>query len=615
MKNIIKLLALMLVLVLAVSIFVACDDTGDTGGTGGGGGSSAGGTGGSGTGGTGGSGNGGSKTEFTVVFKIQDPSGKKLDEGETREGLSRGDEAVEPYDVRDNIDLYEDWVVIGWDCDGDGEADELYLDVTEDLTAVSVVRAKKIFDIELQDKDGNKVTTIQVKESKPLIADDVELPAVKGMYHSGWTNVTTGSTSTIEKIVDQCVLKASYSEANAIVPMISKNTITVDGVIGANEPYYQGAYLPINNLREVSSGNDMRNLDPEDVMTSLGQTYNEYYATIRSQMKGSETLYRCWSDATGWAWLLWDGDYVYLMAEISDTSLIGRSPWFLGAVANAYMNDNIELWYSFEQDYDQEFTAKKIAAEPFTAQKYKIDRTKSSAPGQTEPAIANNAYSTHYSDIKLGASIIAGDDGYAEDGSRTPTYRVEMKIPARTEGVADVANHPNVDPVTGYNGPSKLEAGGDKQYADALKQESNYAFTDGKALKVGNYIRLSLQLNDLMIKGGMATLGDPNSACHENDTLAQEKKETFAGGNEYWLFTKNAEGEEVEVLPWLSPKGQTQYDTTAHLVFTLGGDSETANNVFGLTYDQDTLTKAEVDAYNATEDGLKFPIAYSPNLQ
>ena len=189
-----------------------------------------------------------------------------------------------------------------------------------------------------------------------------------------------------------------------------------------------------------------------------------------------------------------------------------------------------------------------------------------------------------------------------------------MKIPARTEGVADVANNPNVDPVTGYNGPSKLEAGGDKQYADALKKETNYAFTDGKALKVGNYIRLSLQLNDVMVKGGNNTLGDPNSACHENDTLAQDKKETHTG-NEYWLFTKNADGEDVEVLPWFSPKGQAQAETAAHLVFTLGGDSETANNIYGLNADRTTMTKAEVDAYNATEEGQKFPIEYSPNLK
>ena len=135
MKNIIKLLALMLVLVLAVSIFVACDDSGDTGGTGTGGTA----TGGTGTGGSGGSGGGGSKTEFTVVFKIQDPTGKKLDEGETRDGLSRGDEAVEPYDVRGNIDLYEDWVVIGWDCDGDGEADAIMFDTNGDGEVDTIV--------------------------------------------------------------------------------------------------------------------------------------------------------------------------------------------------------------------------------------------------------------------------------------------------------------------------------------------------------------------------------------------------------------------------------------------------------------------------------------------
>jgi hypothetical protein len=324
-----------------------------------------------------------------------------------------------------------------------------------------------------------------------------------------------------------------------------------------------------------------------------------------------------------------------MMVEVSDTTLLGRNAWFLNNVSNAYLNDNFEIWYTFEQDPNQEITGKKIAADAMNGQKYVINRTSTYNGRPTEEdGWMFSSYSTHYKDIEVKSVTAKFSDTYAttgmeqsgkaEDGTRAPSYRVELKMPARTEGAPDTANFANVNPMTGYAGEARdywpEGEAGDKQYQDALKNEANYKFTAGEALKAGDYIRLSLQVNDLIVPGGQNTLNnqaygdgsnivkDGKSDCHEDQELASQDKTTT--GNKFYLYNSDNQ----EVIPWFSPKGQSQQHVKDHLIFGLGNDGTAMNTVYGFDAKQKPLSKAEVDAYNATENGKLYPVVYSPNL-
>lgn len=622
MKNIMKLLALMLVLVLAITVFVACDgNSGQGGGEGGGqgGGSQGGGEGG---------GNGGGEeedtgaTKFKVVFQYKDANGNVLAPEEERP-VNRGKDAMPPYNVVDRLDLFEDWVVVGWDCNGDGEPDELYKKVTKNITAVSVLRPKEQIDVTVQDKTGATLGTVKIKEGEAFTLagqTSVALPYVKGEYLSGWTKVAGEKTKDATKILDTCTFKAVYTKADGVVAKIDAGKVTVDGKIGPTEPYYSGAYVALNSAREVSNGTNYAERSKQQVLTNLGELdgFNEYYAAVRAGNKNGELAYRCASDTEGWAWVLWDGDYVYIMVEVSDTTLIGRNDWFLKNVANAYLNDNMELWYSFEQDPDLEATWTKIGVDAMTGTKYTIDRTKTGGGGNTEAIIGTTMYSTHYKNIEVAAYYAKGTaaqqaemgmnrDGKDADGNRLPSYRIEIKMPARTEGKADVANNPNVDVKTGYAGPARDTfaegEAGDKLYNDQLLIESNYKFTSGDALTNGSFIRLALQVNDLIVPGGQATLLDKTSDCHEdNDLAAKDIAENGTAGNKFYVY--NADGKEI--IPWFAPKGNAQYELAHHLVLTLGNDGTSESTVYGYTWDRNKLDKAACDAAG---------VIYSPNLK
>ena len=561
-------------------------------------------------------------TKFKVVFQFKDSNGNVLAPEEERP-VNRGKDAMPPYNVVGNLDLFEDWVVEGWDCNGDGEPDELYKKVTKNITAVSVLRPKAQIDVTVQDKDGATLGVVKIKEGEAFTLAGqtaVTLPYVKGQYLASWTKVAGEKTKSADKILDACTFKAVYNAADGVVAKIDKNSVTVDGKIDANEPYYSGAYVALNSAREVSNGTNYAERSKEQILKNLGEydNFNDYYAAVRKGNTNGELAYRCASDTEGWAWVLWDGEYIYIMVEVSDTTLIGRNDWFLKNVANAYLNDNMEIWYSFEQDPDLAITSTKIGVDGMTGTKYAIDRTKTAGSGLTEPMIGTTMYSTHYKNIEVAAYYAKGSaaeqaamgmnrNGIDENGVRMPSYRIEIKMRARTEGAADVANYPNVDVKTGYAGPARDTyadgEAGDKLYNDQLLNENNYKFTDGDALQAGSFIRLALQVNDLIVPGGQATLLDNTSECHEdNELAAKDIAENGTGGNKFYLY--NADGQEI--IPWFAPKGNGQMELEDHLVLTLGNDGTSVTNVYGYTWDQQKLDKAACDAAG---------VVYSPNLK
>ncbi len=568
MKNILKLLALMLVVLMTIGVLVACDgdktpDTGDTGKTPGGEDE----------------GDGSSAKTFTVTFKFLDPDGGELADPIVRPKVTRGGKALAPIGYVNDVQRFTDYVITGWDSNGDGVADEDYLNVTKNMEVVALLRTKVDCTVSFTRLDGTAIEngSITVKEGKDItpemIAEKFDIPVEMGKYFKAWVLADDSSNSDLSCIRDNCTFKPTYGDTQGVVPLVD-SAITVDGV---KDPVYEnGAYLPLNNLRQAEG------------KPQLEDNPNFYGSTSAADRYKTAT--------SAGAYLVWDGDYVYFLIEVSDKSLSGRNEFYVMAIENAYLNDAAELFYSFEQT--QAFTRNetKIGMDAAGLSKYSMSRTKGIGMGR----------STHYEEIVAAADCALKYDaatakarglystGYsdAEKTVEAPSYRVEIKIPAKTEGVADKAGAEaegkTIDEATGFIGGKLEDYANETAYNNALKNEANYMFTEGTKLKAGAFFRVVLQVNDLMVDQN--TLRDLSSGCHEDKSInpitdPAYKDDAYAKAN----YLYNAEGKGV--FPKFSAVAQTQYDTKYYVCFSLGADSQSKTTVYSFTADQKFLDK------------------------
>ena len=298
--------------------------------------------------------------------------------------------------------------------------------------------------------------------------------------------------------------------------------------------------------------------------------------------------------------MLWDGDYVYVLIEVYDTTLTARNDAYVKGGVDSYFNDAVELWYSFEQDatLTKNNTRVGLAAAG--------DNIEGVAPGQAKYALPRTWYSTyqtgigggrsthfdnieyavrnHYYDSQLGRPV----DGLDGAGVTAPSYVIELKIPAKPEAEADLTK--------------AVDASGEKLTGTALEdfkatgllpgknKESNnindYAFTTVDNLMVGDYVRFCLQINDLKI------LADDlaNTSKYFDTPASLQELQALPGGTsltqaEYdkvgvklFEFDGGANGTQqwvaVKQYDKFTAAGSTQNELSMYLMFSLGG-SET----------------------------------------
>lgn len=286
----------------------------------------------------------------------------------------------------------------------------------------------------------------------------------------------------------------------------------LDGVVDAayGEALFTSKYQPI--LKDNTGkylGIDTENLvDPYQ------------FAAMAQISKGAQVTddYIQNNSASASFYAVWDGEFVYIAIKIVDKTPLARLATYT-AQPNPWVNDNLELYYSFGGD-----AVPDISQVTETYPTYKA-LVRDSATGNGAPS-AIKSQKSHYN-----AQVECYVTGYGEGANDANTYVIEYKIPAKSEG---------------YTGTP----GG-----------ADYATTAGEALVGGDFIFLAYQLNDLTglpfkrLKDGVynateGTLSDTErwASTTEYDALiAGLESQKYAGIDDARGFSKD---QTADVYKW-----------------------------------------------------------------
>ncbi len=596
MKNFLRVLMLVLVFVLAFSVLVACNDKpddGDTDGT---------------TDGTG-EDDGDTTKKLTVTFTYIDKNGNELKDVEgyssyKMKNIKYGDD-VRAYKV-DDIKSFEKYVITGWNADKEaakaGTADaNAVKNIKKDTVLYSVVRDKEVKKVTFLKPDGTTVIgTLDYLEGAS-IGKEAPRPTVAGQYFKEWKFVSNSEegkeNSTTSCVYGACSFQAVMGATDGTIGLVAKDSVVLDGkkdaAYGVKNPEageIGAAYLALNNKKTSSDAYTVE----EPYINSKGEEKFGSYA-LPSVVKAD-------------TWMLWDGSSIYLLIEVYDTTLTCRSDAYVSKGLDSYFNDGIELWYCFEQDATLETNVTRVGLAAAG------DNIQGVAAGQAKYALPRSEHngkqtgigggrSTHFDDIKYAVRNYIYDEDADRDltgldaaGVEAPSYTIELKIPARTEGKADEtkALYPNGEKLTGIDLEDFRMTG--RLYGKQVESNNidDYAFTPGDDLMVGDYVRFCLQINDLRISRDelnsgnyfdspkdLAELQGTDEGC--DMTEAEYKKSNIAlyelGENGKWVNAKTS-GK-------FTAAGSTQHKLSMYLMFSLGGD---ANG----SYKVETFAKGDV---------------------
>lgn len=549
MKKLVKLLAVMLIAIMAVTVLVACDDSKkddgdkkdpvtDNGNSGDNGNKD--------DGNKGDENQGGSSVgnRFTVTFVVKNPdTGEDLMTPVNKQ-VAKNKSALPP--KQSDIDK---WIVDGWDCDGDGKADKLYEKVTGNMTVTAVLREKKQFTVSFVARDGaTALGSVSVRENDQLgnaWMQSIDIPVIKGYYYTSLKSLTDGIS--VNVISGDCTFQLVYAMADGTVPKVDK--IELDGKRDA--AYETAVTLPV----DYSKQSDW------EFYNSYGQLGSRAEPQITANTKAE---------------VVWDGDYVYLLISVDDKTLGGRTSLYMGNVDNAWMNDSVELFYSFEKGENREMNRTKVGVVPVPPSQSQMKYSVPLSSG------INQGRSTHFEEIQVAVSTYMTDNTLSSNPTNGQySYRVEIKIPAKTEGSAAE----NCDPSTGLK-PSANEGSKDK---------NDYAFTDGEKLSAGDCIHLQLQINDLQ-------------ADLRNDSNYREAESTDEQKGSHYIIYKEgnkdgaAAGTPVGNPPF-SASGRGQYYLKYYINLVLNDKNE--GETLAVGYDNDgNLVKADGTIFkNFNADG------------
>ena len=604
MKKFVKLLSLLLVLLMAVCVFVACDDTPDDkpddnpddGGETPDGTDDPDDEGGSNTG----------KLSATITFITED--GVKLAEPIVRDKkIAYNDPVPIPNSYLGSVTRFDDYVIIGWDSDGDKKADDGWEHVKKDITINAIFRTKETFTVKFYGgEDGVVSCELKVKEGAAVDMSKVTYPASVGRLFKQWKNADPkDKDNKLSSIVSDASFVAEFKQIHSVIPKVAAGTtIEVDGI--KEDAYKSGAYLPINEVRHA------------DRSTNTYETQKDFRPLEKDgEVNGQKTSW-----ITADAWLLWDGEYIYMMVEVSDKTLAYRNPYYVKNNVNPWLNDSVELYFNFEQSSSDTVNKKKLAFDALGQRLFSntIARYGEAPTHLAEMDAAARSALGYFNNGNIDHTVADGltNDTQAlkdtdEEGvqyaatlntAKNYSYRVEFKLVAKTEGVPDIENYDvdengrlapgtvldDLDPSNDYY-DAEVPMAYDGEAFDAKKNShandpdkvpmEYYRFTDGEQLQVGSFVRFALQINDIMVS--RAVLEDPTSGYYEGTAaMMQAAKEA----NEPAKVYTNASGttKEDRTFPPFIPCGHTQTDLSCYVTFSLGGDGDAAEwEVYELT--------------------------------
>lgn len=526
------------------------------------------------------------KTEFKVTFKYIDRYGDELKDIDgsssyTLNFVRYGTDARE--NKSNNPKFFEKYVIIGWNADKEaakaGTADASAVkSIKKDSVLYSVIRDKEFKKVTFLKPDGSAIDTLDYLEGT-AIGKEAPRYVIAGQYLKRWKFVSNDEEgkqdSTTSCIYGDCTFKAIMGYTDGTIGL-TQDTVMLDGKKDAAYTT-SGAYLALNNQKT-----------PHDAYTVFEQ-YTDYAGI---------PAYGNYADPTtvkADTWMVWDGAYIYLLIEVYDTTLTCRNDAYVRKGIDSYFNDAIELWYCFEQDASltQNRTRVGLASAgdnvegmPRGGAKYALPRSEYKG---TVTGIGGGR-STHFDEIKYAVRNYIYDANAGKDltgldaaGVEAPSYTIELKIPAKTEGKADEtkALYPNGEKLTGIDLEDFRATG--RLYGRPAESNNinDYAFTDGEKLEVGDYVRFSLQVNDLKLSFEDLSSGEYYDCPRDLWELKETNEGTDLTQEEFDRNSINLFELDPSTGKWINARtrarftaaGSTQYNLDMYLCFSLGGEA------------------------------------------
>lgn len=438
-------------------------------------------------------------------------------EESTEESKGEGDQCLVRFlGVNDEV-LKEQWVNYGGNAlaprviDPEGykwtkKWDREFKNVTSDIEVRAIFDKLELFKVSFVDANGNEVKSYDVYETKGL--KEADLPGnpgkIAGKVFMGWGLSVDGAEPTqvckneYKTVNGNQVYKAMYKAADATAPYVTE-TIKVDGVMDeAYQKYSKNGdtYTNVFNLF----------YDPE--YTTSEDDPNTYKHSSFWSIEG-ELQY---TTNTADGFVVWDGDWVYVMIEVSDKTLGGRSSAYINGTANAYLNDTIELWYNFDQDLTGVSSRQKVGIDAMGIRRF------GTPENQKSTDLGQRSMSWWFGYVKYATSILLKDGrwvsvsynaaGQWETAEKEiitkemlgDKYRVEFGIPAKTE------------PLKG-----DVDALGSIPTIEEAIEEG--IVSDFKNLEAGDVLHMCMQCNDLQYYFEENAKGEPQG-IPEGKTLS-----------------------------------------------------------------------------------------------
>jgi dienelactone hydrolase len=157
------------------------------------------------------------------VFKFIAPDGTELEPDVERRNIGYNDPARQPNGYLNNITKFEDYVIIGWDSDGDGKADDGHEHVKSNLTIKAVFRDKETFTVKFYAVDGETCAELQVKEGTAVDMSKVSYDPIVGCIFKQWKNADAEDKTTLENVRGDAEFVAVFSKIDSVIPMVEKN--------------------------------------------------------------------------------------------------------------------------------------------------------------------------------------------------------------------------------------------------------------------------------------------------------------------------------------------------------------------------------------------------------
>ena len=317
----------------------------------------------------------------------------------------------------------------------------------------------------LMDKDSKVTTDYSKAETQYILATDQEKLATSialpfGWYFDAWSGKVTSLQINGE-------VKAEVKKADGL---ITKTNITIDGT--KDDGYVEiGGLYPniISNKRANGKTGDYPLYAKYKSIEEVPEKDRTAWLAQKHEWEVQTKPVCCCGvdhdpiDAT--LYLAWDGNFVYVYAEVKDAHVVSHGKAYCENRANPYENDGVEIWYGIAGDFN------KVCLDAFGYKLY--------GSGEGDPS------TSAYINKCKSASKLMTDSGYLDNA-----------IFSAWNG-AIVNQQTSKDAgITGYTVEFSFAAYEEPMLSDGeeLKDDkSNW----GKKLTTGQIFSLSIQLDDI----------------------------------------------------------------------------------------------------------------------